>query len=344
MDDGGGVLVYDLADNRAVALVQRETPERQALLIQRGAGGETFFTFDEHGKHFRRYSRQRDGKSYISERDTNRVVIAKWETAIPPPTDPMKMMALSPDGEKAAFLIRSERPAPYLCEFNSEKIEEARITTKAGTLLKVLEERPNNASSGIMKSIHWLSDETVITSSHHWKDRSDQVVIYDLKADAEKTMGYPFGRTGTTSHILPSPDNRHVLLLRGSKNHVDILDPWAMALVGEVQVPETVRQFASIGTAWLDNDEFIAWDAYSSRIIRHSITTGQTTLIEPRFPASKYSISTFVNNHFILRKDGSCGKWSYNVKTGKLHRITKYAVGCICPLNDNIILLDWARP
>ena len=339
-----GILVYDLAESRVVSFIPQENQERQSLLVQRSANGETFFTFDKHGKYLAKYGRPRDGETYITERNIKGDIISKWETTIPKPYYPMSGMALSPNQEKVAFIIRTERTATYKSSCKA-RIPEARITTKDGTLLKILTERPNGLST-LNKGIHWLSDETIITSSHLWKDRSDQIVRYDLKTDEETNIDYSFGWALTTSYLLPSPDNRHILLLRKSDNHVDVLDPWTMTIVDEIQiVVEPKGIFRNIDTAWLNNDEFLAWDEYSNRIIRHNISTRESTLVKAEFPTPKYKIKTFVGDYFILRKDGDCGKWSYNVKTKELRKIAKYAVGCVYPLNDNIILLDRAtRP
>lgn len=331
MDKGVGILVYDLADNHAVSFVPQNYPERQScLLIQRGAKGDTFFTFDKGS----------DGKSFISERGINGDIVSKWETTIPEPYYPMQTMALSPNLEKVAFLIRPERATTYKSS-HLAPVPGVRITMLDGTLLKTLDERPKGLI-GLNKRIHWLSDETIITSSHLWENRSDQIIRYDLKADKETTKDYFFARSITSALVLPSPDNQHVLLLRKSDNHVDILDPWTMTLVGEVQIAPEPKGIKSIDAAWLDSNEFLAWDSYSSQIIQYNISTRQSKLVKPEFPSKKYKICTFVGNHFILRRDGDCSMWSYNVKTGKLSKISRYAVGCVYPLNDNIILLDRA--
>ena len=346
MSEGVGILVYDLAESRVVSFIPQENQERQSLLIQRGANGDTFFTFDENGKRLSQKGRWRDGKPCIAERDIKGDIVAQWETAIPPPYYPMTSMALSPGKEKVAYIIGSVRPAPYLVKFSGDfrqSLNEARITTKDGSLLKILNERPNGIST-LNKGIHWLSDETVITSSHLWKDRSDQIVKYDLKTDEETNIDYSFGWALTTNYLLPSPDNRYVLLLRKSENYIDVLDPWMMTIVDEIQVIKGTG-IANIGSTWLNNDEFLTWDKHSSLIIRYNISTRQLMPVKAEFPTEKYKISTFMGNHFILRKDGDYGKWSYNVKTKELRKITSYAVGCIYPLNDNIILLDRAiRP
>jgi len=338
MGEGSGILVYDLAEGRVASFIPQNNQERKVLLIQRGANGETFFTFDEHGKYLSKYSWRKDGKSYIAERGINGDIVAKWETAIPPPYEPMVTMALSPDREKMAFL-----------DINKD-IKEIQITTKDGVLLKKLTEGVE-VFGGLTKGIYWLSDETVITYSSQREGRAyHQIIRYDLKTDEVKTIDYSFALLCLTTHrMLPSPDNRYVLLLRESDNDVDILDPWAMTLVGEVQVVPGLRKGESTSTnfAWLNNNEFLVWDEYSNRIIRYNISTRQSTLVKVEFPAKKYRITAFVGDHFILssRNKRDFSKWSYNVKTKELRRITKYAVGCIYPLNDNIILLDYAtRP
>ena len=321
MGEGVGILVYDLAENRPLSFIPEETLRCQSLLIQRSANGETFFTFDEYGKHLSKYGRRRDGKSYIAERGINGDVVAQWETAIPPPYEPMVEMALSPDREKTAFLGRRKAD-----------IREFLITTKEGVLLKKLTEGVEGFG-GLTKGIHWLSDETVITYARQREGRAyHRIIRYDLKADEVKAIDYSFAFV-CLNRMLPSPDSRHVLLIRGSDNDADILDPWAMTLVGEVRVvPKSVeKKSTSIDFAWLNNDEFLVWDGYSNRIIRYNISTGQSTLVEAEFPAKKYRICTFVGGHFILgsQSKGDFSKWSYNVKTKELRRIAKYAVGCI---------------
>ena len=343
LDEGVGTLVYDLKENRVLSFVPQKNSERQSLLIQRGADGETFFTFDT----------QSDGMSYIVERDAKGDIVSKWETEIPKPHYPMLAMTLSPDQKNVAFITQATPPSadiseePWRTKFHvspPDTEDVVRIATKKGCLLKTLNEKPKGVG-GLNKGIYWLSNETIITTSHLWRDRSDQIIRYDLITEEEKTVDYSFGWALTSNYLLPSPDNRHVLLLRKSKSHVDILDPWTMTLVDEVQVTETVRRYANIRSAWINNEEFLSWDSYSNKIIRYNISTRKSTLVKPGFPSSKYEISTFSGDYFILRNDKSSGKWSYNSKTGALKKIASYAAGCIYPLNDNIILLDRAiRP
>ena len=329
-----GTLVYDLSQNRAAGFIP-EGYRHESLLVQRGANGDTFIMMDI------RDSYTKNPTVFFSERDIKGRVVSKWKAMVPPNDYPLADVALSPNLERVAFPEKSTvlvpPPRPPFVRYVPEYYNEIRITAKDGTPIKTLVEKVTGFGSS--QGIYWLSDDVVMTYSSDPDNREhDRIIKYDFKTDEEKTFHFPFGSCSMYYDILPSPDNRHVLLLRDPGEYVGVLDAEAMELLCEVRITQNRR--GPVGFAWANNDAFLAWDQETSKVIRYDLTARQRTPVEVGFPVQKYQIRMFAGKHFILSHTGNWSTWSYNIETGYMRKIANRANGSVYPLTDSIILFD----
>jgi len=332
-----GILVYDLANNRVVSFIGQCDDPGDIWFIQCNTNGNTFLTFDmkleeNASRSVTRKSTKRE--TYISERNIKGEVVSRRGTSMFPPHVPLWEMAVSPNGEHVAVVETTERrESPR----TSLPIQEIKIMTSDGTLLKIVAET-EGGFNGKTPQLFWLSDDVIITRSVFYREKITKTLIkYDLKADEATRLDYSFAIFGYP--FLPSPNGRYVLLNRSGGDYVDVLDSETMTIVYEAPFS------LSCNFTWLSNEDFLVWTHYEDdiRIIRYNLPTKQVAPVQVGFSGKKYGISTFVGDHFILYRLSDCSQWSYNVKTGLMHKIVNKNVGTVLSLNDSTIIFDRAE-